>query len=97
MFNLPLALPDTTIVNVITSNHRGHTPEELAKLCADKLISVSESAHPAIREQAKAYQKAIIHVVTNYMKEAVTNDRVTVYNALVEAGQPQLAEVIRKL
>jgi TRAP-type uncharacterized transport system substrate-binding protein len=97
MFNIQVSIPDTPLVNVLTSSHRGHTPEELAKLCADKLISVSDSAHPAIREQAKAYQNAIIHVVTSYMKEAVTNDRVTVYNALVDAGHPQLADAIRKL
>lgn len=97
MFTIEVSLPDAPLVNVLTSNHRGHTPDELAKLCADKLISVSDSAHPAIREQAKAYQHAIIHVVTHYMKEAVTNDRVTVYNALVSAGYPQLADAIRKL
>jgi len=62
-----------------------------------KLISVSDSAPPEIREQARAYRAALLHVVTAYMKEAVTNDRVTVYNALVEAGQPQLAATIQKL
>jgi hypothetical protein len=35
--------------------------------------------------------------VTAYMKEAVTNDRLTVYNALVDAGHPQLAAAIQKL
>lgn len=84
-------------VSVSTTDGRGHTPEELAELCAAKLISVSEDAHPAIREQAKAFRAAIVHVVTRYMKEAVTNDRVTVYNALVDAGHPQLADAIRKL
>ena len=97
MFLASLNLPSTPIVNVITTTGRGHTPEALAELCAAKLISVSDEAHPAIREQAKAFQAAIVHVVTHYMKEAVTNDRVTVYNALVDAGHPQLADAIRKL
>jgi hypothetical protein len=79
------ALPG--VVSVSTTDGRGHTPEELAELCAAKLIS----------EQAKAFRAAIVHVVTRYMKEAVTNDRVTVYNALVDAGHPQLADAIRKL
>jgi TRAP-type uncharacterized transport system substrate-binding protein len=87
----------TGVVSVSTTEGRGHTPEELAELCAAKLISVSDEAHPAIREQAKAYRAAIVHVVTRYMKEAVTNDRLTVYNALVEAGHPQLAAAIQKL
>lgn len=97
MFDIKLSLPSTPVVNVVTTNNRGHTPEELAELCANKLISVSEDAHPAIREQAKAFRASIVSVVTRYMKEAVINDRVTVHNALVEAGHPQLADAIRKL
>lgn len=97
MFQASMNLPLTPIVTVSTTSGRGHTPEELAEMCASKLISVSDDAHPAIREQAKAFRAAIVHVVTRYMKEAVTNDRVTVYNALVDAGHPQLADAIRKL
>lgn len=97
MFQASMNLPLTPVVSVSTTDGRGHTPEELAELCAAKLISVSDEAHPAIREQAKAFRAAIVHVVTRYMKEAVTNDRVTVYNALVDAGHPQLADAIRKL
>lgn len=97
MFEVKLGLPSTPVVSVSTTDHRGFTPEELAERCAEKLISVSADAHPAIRDQAMAYRKAIVHVVAHYMKEAVTNDRVTVYNALVQAGHPQLADAIRKL
>lgn len=97
MFQVSLSLPSTPVVNVVTTNNRGHTPEELAELCASKLISVSSEAHPAIRDQALAFRSAIVHVVTHYMKEAVTNDRVTVYNALVDAGHPKLADAIQKL
>ena len=89
------ALPGS--VSVATTDGRGHTPEELAEFCLAKLISVAEDADPAIREQAKAFRAALVHVVTRYIKEAVTNDRVTVYNALVDAGHPQLADAIRKL
>ena len=97
MFEVKIGLPSTPVVSVATTDNRGFTPEELAERCADKLISVSDDAHPAIREQAKAFRAAIISVVTHYMKEAVSNDRVTVYNALVDAGHPMLADAIRKL
>lgn len=97
MFEVSLSMPSTPVVTVATTTGRGFTPEELAERCADKLISVSADAHPAIREQALAFRRAIVHVVTHYMKEAVTNDRATVYNVLVEAGHPQLADAIRKL
>jgi len=31
------------------------------------------------------------------MKRSVRNDRTTVYNAIIEAGHPKLAELIRRL
>jgi hypothetical protein len=89
------ALPG--VVTITTTSNRGETPEEVALRCVNKLISVSDSAPQEIRDQALAYRAALLKVVTAYMKEAVTNDRVTVYNALVEAGHPQLAAAIQKL
>ena len=84
-------------VMVATTNNRGHTPEELAERCAERLISVSQDAHPALRDQALAFKADITALLTKYLKEAVSNDRVTVYNALVDVGHPQLADAIRKL
>jgi hypothetical protein len=82
---------------VATTNNRGHTPEELAERCAERLISVAQDAHPALRDQALAFKADITMLLAKYLKEAVSNDRVTVYNALVDAGHPQLADAIRKL
>jgi hypothetical protein len=84
-------------VMIATTSNRGHTPEELAERCAERLISVSKDAHPAIRDQAIAFKADITVLMARYLREAVTNDRVTVYNALVDAGHPQLADAIRKL
>lgn len=89
------ALPG--VVTVTTTSNRGETPEEVALRCVNKLISVSDSAPQEIRDQALAYRASLLKVVTAYMKEAVTNDRLTVYNALVDAGHPQLAAAIQKL
>jgi GTP cyclohydrolase III len=97
MFAASMNLPLTPIVTVSTTSGRGQTPEEVAERCVNKLISVSDSAPQEIRDQALAYRASLLKVVTAYMKEAVTNDRVTVYNALVEAGHPQLAAAIQKL
>lgn len=97
MFTASMNLPLTPIVTVTTTSARGETPEEVAQRCVNKLISVSDAAPQEIREQALAYRSALLHVVTAYMKDAVAQDRLTVYTALVDAGQPQLAEVIRKL
>jgi hypothetical protein len=84
-------------VMVSTTNGRGQTPEELAERCADRIINVSKDAHPALREQALAFRSSIVALLSKYFKEAVLNDRVTVYNALVDAGHPQLANAIRNL
>jgi len=97
MFATAMNLPATPIVTVSTTNNRGLTPEEVAERCVNKLISVSDNAPPEIREQARAYRMAMLKLITQYMKEAIINDRVTVYNALVEAGHPQLAAAINKL
>jgi len=82
---------------VHTTSGRGFTPEELAERCADKIISISDTADPVLREQAHAFRKQVVHTVTQYLKEAVRCDRTTVYNALNDAGNPELAELIRRL
>lgn len=84
-------------VDVHTTSGRGFTPEELAEQCADKIISVSDESDPVIQQQARAFRKQIVTVVSKYLKQAVLSDRTTVYNALIDAGQPQLAELIRRL
>ncbi len=85
------------IVEVQTTQHRGFTPEEVADRCLTKLLSVSDTAPPAIRDQAIAYKEHMRAVLVFYMKEAVQSDRTTVNNALLEAGQKDLAELIRRM
>jgi len=90
-------LPDTPVVNVKTTEHRGFTPEEVASRCAEKIISVSDTAHPGIRDQANAFKGHIEKTIAFYMREAIRSDRTTIYNALADAGHPELAEAIRRL
>jgi hypothetical protein len=82
---------------VITTDNRGLTPEELAEQCADKILHVSDTAPQEIRDQAVAFRQKLLILLTEYMKRSVRNDRVTVYNAIKEAGHPELAEHIRRL
>ena len=85
------------IVEVQTTQHRGFTPEEVADRCLTKLLSVSDTAPPTIRDQAIAYKEHMRAVLVFYMKEAVQSDRTTVNNALLDAGHKDLAELIRRL
>jgi|TARA_R110000824_G_scaffold76683_1_gene194214 hypothetical protein len=84
-------------VAVHTTNNRGFTPEEIAERCADKILSVSETAPAAIRDQAHVFRTRMVKLLTFYLGEAAKNDRTTVFNALMDAGHPDLAELIRRL
>ena len=95
---LRMDLPrDVPLVQVHTTSNRGFTPEEVAARCADRLMHVADSAPMAIREQAHAFKDHIERVVAIYMREAIASDRTTVYNALKDAGHPDLAELIRRI
>ena len=85
-------------VNVYTGEPgRGHSPEQMAEMCVNSIMHVSATAHPAIREQAEQFKAKMQDVILQYMKKSVKSDRITVYNALKEAGHPELAEAIRTL
>jgi hypothetical protein len=84
-------------VEVSTTHGRGHTPEEIAARAARRIVGISDTAPPVLRDQARAFQRQIEEVVTHYLREAVQSDRTTVYNALTDAGHPALADLIRRL
>ena len=50
-----------------------------------------------LREQATEYKNVLERILAIYMRQAIQSDRTTVYNAIKEAGQPKLAEYIRKM
>ena len=98
MFKIQLDVPQNeSLVQVNTTDNRCLSPEELSEQCVEKIISVSDSAHPAIRDQARAFSKHLEKLVAYYMRQAIHSDRTTVYNALNEAGHPELAELIRRM
>jgi hypothetical protein len=84
-------------VNVHTTQNRGFSPDEIAERCLDKIISVADTAVPEVQAQAQAFKDQIRAVLVFYMKEAAKSDRTTVYNALLDAGQKDLAELIRRM
>ena len=84
-------------VEVVTTQNRGQTPEEVAQRCINKIVGISATADPVIRQQAQAYKMQIEQVIVHYMKQAIQSDRTTVYNALLDAGEPKLADLIRRL
>ena len=98
MFKIDVSVPQhEQIVGVRTTENRGFTPDELAEQCVEKIISVSDNAHPGIRDPTHAFSKHVEKLVAYYMRQAIRSDRTTVYNAIKDAGHPQLAELIRRL
>ena len=57
MLTNSLAMSNDFSVSVETTDNRGFTPEEVAERCVNKIIGISNNAHPAIKEQAHAYRK----------------------------------------
>jgi hypothetical protein len=84
-------------VGVETTSHRGFTPEEIAVDCANKIISISTTADPVLRQQAEAFKSGIEQVVLHYMRQAADSQKTTIYNVLLNAGESSLAEQIRRL
>lgn len=95
---LDLDVPkDEILVGVRTTSGRGFNADELAAQCVEKIISVSDTAHPAVRDQARAFAGQVEKLVAHYMRQAIHSDRTTVYNTLNDAGHPELADLIRRL
>ena len=97
MFTDSLSMGKNFSVQIQTTDNRGHTPEEVAERCVNKIIGVSANAHPAIREQAHAYRREMEKIIAIYMRQAIKSDRTTVYNAIKDSGNPKLAEYIRRM
>ena len=73
---------DTEVGNlgVTTTNHRGHTVEEVAEMATNRLVSISDTAPAPIRAQAHAFKEVCKQVITYYMNEAVKNHVCTICN-----------------
>lgn len=84
-------------VNVMTSSNGGHSPEQVAELCIERLIKISDTAPPELAMQARAFREQMLAVVLQYVKMAAAEDRVTVATKLEQAGMADLAQQIKVL
>lgn len=83
-------------VMVQTTQNRGLSADEVAERAVEKIISIGNQTHPAIRDQAHAFREHIQAVVTFYIKEAIRNDRATIAICLRDAGYPELIKLLEK-
>lgn len=84
-------------VKVMTTDHRGHNPEEIVDLAMDKIMYVSDNAHPVIREQAIAFRDHLRFALLHYIKFAQEQERITVCGQLIKSGHADLANIIRSM
>jgi hypothetical protein len=82
---------------VFTSDNGGHTPEQMAEMALNKIMIVSSSAPPAIRDQAIEYREKLKEVLVFYMNKMAENERTTILALLNQQGQGDMAEIIRRL
>jgi hypothetical protein len=81
-------------VQVMTTNGRGFSAEELAERALSQIINVGENAPPVIAEQARAYRENLREVLIYFMREAMRSRNVTLAAKFNEAGFPELVKLI---
>ena len=84
-------------IQVNIAEGRGFTPDELADQAMRKLMAVSDTAPPPIRDQAYAFQQRLRAIMVHYLAQAARSERTTLYNKLLKAGEPEAAALILKL
>jgi hypothetical protein len=81
-------------VGIRTTTSRGMTPEEVAELALDKILSVSKDAPPVILEQAMAFRNDIRRVLVYYMHQMAESERVSLVAKFHKAGYPELVKIL---
>ena len=96
MFEIKIDAP-LDAFEVHTTENRGHSPEEIAEFCTNRLISIGDNSHPALQAQARAFRKRMLEVVTHYIKMGIEQDRATISAELTKAGHADVVDILRRL
>jgi hypothetical protein len=81
-------------VQVMTTNGRGFSAEELAERALNQIINVGDNAPPVIAEQARAFRENLREVLIYFMREAMRSRNVSLAAKLTGAGLPELVKLI---
>ena len=82
---------------VKTSQDGGLSIKDLTEACVSKILSVSETAPPEIREQAKFFQDKLNHVIYHYLNQAAESQKDTCVQVCLKAGEQNAANILRRL
>ena len=81
-------------VNVVTTDNKGLDSDHWADRATNHIISVSQDAPPAIRDQAEAFKNQIRGVLVEGIKQAIRSDRTTLANQFRAAGHSELVKLL---
>ena len=84
-------------VGVKTTHGAGHDVDYWAEQTTNKIVSIGGNCHPIIAQQAEAFRDAVLQQISYYMKEAIKSDRTTLIAQLEKQGQPEMADILRRL
>jgi len=82
---------------VKTSENGGLSIEDLTEACVSKILSVSETAPPQIKEQARFFQDKLQNVIFNYLNQAAQSQKDTCVQVCLKAGENNAANILRRL
>jgi hypothetical protein len=82
---------------VFTSDNGGHSPEDMAEMALNKIMMVSDTAPPVIRDQAYAHRQRLKEVLIYYMNKMCQSERTTLWALMKQQGHDDMAEIIRRL
>ena len=84
-------------IEVLPTDNRGHSIEEVAQMAADRILYVADEAPSPIRDQAQAFKNTLKQTLIYYMHQAVDQDRATICAKLRQSGYSDLADNLRSL
>ena len=82
---------------VTTTQWKGHYVDYWAEQVTNKIVSIGGNWHPLIAQQAEAFKEDVLKQISYYMKEAIKSDRTTLIAQLEKQGQPEMANILRRL
>jgi len=84
-------------VNVMTSDEGGLSSEQITELAMDKIMTVSDTAPPAIKDQANIFRTNVRDVVHHYIQLARQEERATIARKIDLAGNSEMADLVRRI
>jgi hypothetical protein len=85
-------------VMVATTQNKGHDPEFWAEQVTNKIVGISETAAPHIRQQAEAFRSHVYQVILlgdEKLNKIRPRDPIT--NKLRQQGHEAMANIIKEL